>query len=616
SAERYRLVVSNSPLGIAVCDTTGKLELVNESLVKMLGSPSVEATMQINVFTFSLLQKAGISKTFKTTLETGLSVTSDHFYKSKWGQEVFVRFLLTPLRDSNERIVGVQALIQDVTEIKKAEESLKESEERLQAVFEYAPIAYFLQDLKGNLLGGNRAAEELTGFPRSELLNKSFTKLKILSPRDIARAVSNMMKNALGNATGPVEYTLNRKDGSKVPVAISAYPIKIKGKTIVLGVAVDLTERKKASEALAKYNADLEREVRLKTEELNQAQAFLRSVIDGSRELLIVADTEGNLEIVNQATSKVTGYTEDEVLGKSVSIFYGDDDLESLLNIQRRLAAGETNIVAQVNIRCKDGSFLPVELSMAPILDGEGNFTGVVGVGRDIREIKQLRKALLQSEKLASTGQLAANIAHEVNNPLTIIKNYLHLASADLDEDSQNNEILAIIGEEVERIARIINGLLSFYRPENTWLAPTDINELIEKLLGFMRITLENSNITIKDDLQIDLPSITLTPDQLYQVLLNMVKNAQEAMPDGGELTISTKLRKTSLHISVIDTGRGIKKDDLANIFDPFFTTKGKTGTGLGLSISYGIIKSLDGNIKVTSKLGIGTTFTIVLPIN
>jgi|GEM_PF-989662 len=616
SAERYRLVVSNSPLGIAVCDTTGKLELVNESLVKMLGSPSVEATMQINAFNFPLLRKAGISKVFRTTLETGLNLTSDHFYKSKWGKETFVRFFLTPVRDSNEMIIGIQALAQDITEVKKAEESLRESEERLQAVFDYAPIAYFLQDLKGTLLDGNRAAEELTGYSREELTNKSFTQLKVLSTKDIARAVSNMMKNALGNATGPVEYTLNRKDGSKVPVAISAYPIKIKGKTIVLGVAVDLTEREKASEALANYNADLEREVRLKTEELNQAQAFLRSVIDGSRELLIVADTEGNLEIVNQATSKVTGYTEDEVLGKPVSIFYGDDDLESLLDIQRRLAAGETNIVAQVNIRCKDGSFLPVELSMAPILDGEGNFTGAVGVGRDIREIKQLRKALLQSEKLASTGQLAANIAHEVNNPLTIIKNYLHLASADLDKSSQNNEILAIIGEEVERIARIINGLLSFYRPENTWLAPTDINELIEKLLGFMRITLENSNITIKDDLQLDLPSITLTPDQLYQVLLNMVKNAQEAMPDGGELTISTKLRKTSLHISITDTGRGIKKDDLANIFDPFFTTKGETGTGLGLSISYGIIKSLDGDIKVTSKPGIGTTFTIVLPIN
>ncbi len=615
SEERYRLVVSNSPLGIAVCDTTGKVVMVNESLVEMLGSPSSEATLKINIFTFPLLQKAGISKTFRTTLETGLNLTSDHFYKSKWGKEVFVRFFLTPLRDSNQRVIGVQALVQDITEIKKAEESLMESEERLQAIFEYAPVAYFLHDLKGKLIDGNRAAEEMTGYLRNELISKSFKKLKILSVGDIARAVSNMMKNALGKATGPVEYTFNRKDGTKVPVAISAYPIKIKGKTIVLGVAMDLTERKKGEEALANYSADLEREVKLKTEELNLAERFLRSVIDGSRELITVVDAEGNLEIVNQATSRATGYSEEEVQGKSVDILYFESDLAQMLDLQRRLADGEENIVFPVSLRCKDGSPLPVEISISPLFDTNGDFSGSVAVARDTREVAQLRKALLQSEKLASTGQLAANIAHEVNNPLTIIKNYLHLASEELDESSQNSEILSIIGEEVERIARIINGLLSFYRPENTWMAPTNVNELIEKLLGFMRITLAKSNITIEDELQPDLPLIILTPDQLYQVLLNMVKNAQEAMPNGGTLRIATWQEKNSLHISITDTGRGIEKNDLDNIFDPFFTTKGSTGTGLGLSISYGIIKSLDGEITVTSKPGKGTTFTIILLI-
>jgi len=614
SEERYRLVIDNSPLGIVVCDTTGKLELVNESLVKMLGSPSVAATMQINAFNFPLLQKAGISKAFRTTLETGLSFTTDHFYKSKWGKETFVRFFLTPLKDNSERIIGVQALVQDISETVEAEAKLRESEEQLQAVFEYAPIAYFLQDLKGNLLDGNRTAEELTGYSRKELTNKSFTQLKILSTKDIARAVGNMMKNALGKATGPVEYTLNRKDGSKVPVAISAYPIKIKGKTIVLGVAVDMTDRKKAESALENYSTDLEREVKLKTNELNQAQTFLRSVIDGLQELITVADAEGRLEIVNTTVTELTGYTESEVLGKPISLFYSDDDLDELYNIQQRLAIGEANVVAQVNIRRKNGSLLPVELSVSTLLDVEGHITGSIGIGRDIREVKQLRKALLQSEKLASTGQLAANIAHEVNNPLTIIKNYLHLATDNLNEGSQNNEILAIIGEEVERIARIINGLLSFYRPENTRLAPTDINRLIEKLLGFVNITLEKSNIIVEDELESDLPSITLAPDQLYQVLLNMVKNAQEAMPDGGKLFISTRLKKRKLHISVSDTGRGIEPDILSDIFDPFFTTKGETGTGLGLSISYGIIKGLDGDIKVTSKPGKGSTFTIILP--
>jgi PAS domain S-box-containing protein len=413
----------------------------------------------------------------------------------------------------------------------------------------------------------------------------------------------------------PTEMALVKKSGERLPVEVTIDFITREGSVqYMISLITDITERKEAEEKSANYSADLEQEVDVKTAELSAARRYLREVIDASADLITVVDAQGRIEILNRAASTAMGYGEEELRGKSIETFYFDRDREAFKEMTRRLSEGGPSVVRQVDLRCKDGSPITVELSVSALLDNEGNFTGSVAVGRDIRELEGLRRALLQSEKLAATGKFVANIAHEVNNPLGIITNYLQIAKQDLDESSNSYRMVGIIEEEVHRIAQIISGLLDFYRPESAFLAVADVNQLIEDLLILVSIQLEKMGISVVKELDEDLPPILVSPDQFRQVLLNLVTNAQDAMPDGGTLFILTRRSDERVVLSFSDTGEGIPAEHLPYIFDPFFTTKGKEGTGLGLSVSYGIVQSFDGMMEASSEPGEGTTITISLP--
>lgn len=231
------------------------------------------------------------------------------------------------------------------------------------------------------------------------------------------------------------------------------------------------------------------------------------------------------------------------------------------------------------------------------------------------RELKKSQQQLMQTEKLAATGKLAASIAHEINNPLFGIKNCIYLLMDEL-KSSPSRKYLNMADRELDRIANIVRQLLDFYRPSIDARVPTDVNNVVEDVLVFVENQLAKNKIAVSKELDADIPRISASPEQLKQVFLNIIINAQEAMPNGGELKIKTGVQDKSVEIEFADTGCGIPKDAIEHIFDPFFSTKkeGK-GTGLGLSVSYGIIQAHSGRIDVKSKVGEGSTFTVVLPI-
>ena len=231
------------------------------------------------------------------------------------------------------------------------------------------------------------------------------------------------------------------------------------------------------------------------------------------------------------------------------------------------------------------------------------------------RELERSQAQLIQAEKLAATGRLAASIAHEINNPLQAIHNCLYLALNRPLTADKKLYYLAMAQEETERLITLVQRTLEFYRPSKGQSAATDVNHLIENVLALSNKRLEHGRIQVRTQLQPDLPPILGVPDQLTQVLLNLVINAIEAMPDGGELNLSTTLDAGWLRIGVRDTGPGISPDEAAKIFEPFYTTK-TNGTGLGLAVSYGIIQRHGGRIEVAGAPGCGTTFTIVLPLD
>jgi two-component system NtrC family sensor kinase len=237
-------------------------------------------------------------------------------------------------------------------------------------------------------------------------------------------------------------------------------------------------------------------------------------------------------------------------------------------------------------------------------------------------ERRRIEQILFDSEKLAATGRLAASIAHEINNPLKAIKNSLYLLSSKIAPDNPNYKFLEIATKETDRVSRILRQMLGFYRPPK--MEPTDINRLVEDAEGLVEKHLRQNRVRLENDLDPRVPPVVASADQLKQVLLNMLLNAQQAMPEGGNIYLSTRvahgadqefLLTDSVHIVIRDTGKGIPEEILPHIFEPFFSTKDEKGTGLGLWVSYGIVQNHGGSIRVRSREGRGTTFSIALPI-
>ncbi|MBN1966272.1 MAG: response regulator [Anaerolineae bacterium] len=228
-------------------------------------------------------------------------------------------------------------------------------------------------------------------------------------------------------------------------------------------------------------------------------------------------------------------------------------------------------------------------------------------------ELRAAQSQLIRSEKLASLGRLAAGIAHEVNNPLQAIRNCLELAIEDIDDQRPvDKELLVVAEEDVGRIRRIVSGLLDFARPGSGKLALIDLGKLVSEMLRLAQRQLEMADITAQTEIQ-PTPAVRVSEDQFKQVILNLILNAQEAMPYGGTLTVRVFEEGQYIHIAFIDTGIGIPEENLNRIFDPFFSTK-VDGTGLGLAITYGIVEGHSGRIEVESKVGSGTAFTVILP--
>jgi two-component system NtrC family sensor kinase len=270
---------------------------------------------------------------------------------------------------------------------------------------------------------------------------------------------------------------------------------------------------------------------------------------------------------------------------------------------------------------------LTMAVTSTEVRDELGAVVATVSVMQDVSRLRELERRrieqiLFDSEKLAATGRLAASIAHEINNPLEAIKNALYLLTNKIAPDDPNAKFLQIATKETDRVSRILRQMLGFYRPPK--MEPTDINRLIEESESLIEKHLRQNRIKIENELDPKLPLVIAAADQIKQVLLNLMINAQQAMPDGGVLSVSTRvshgadpdfLMSDSVHIQIRDTGKGIAEEHQPHIFEPFFSTKDEKGTGLGLWVSQGIVQTHGGSIKLRSREGRGTTFSVALPI-
>lgn len=395
---------------------------------------------------------------------------------------------------------------------------------------------------------------------------------------------------------------------------------------------------------LANNQAEIER----KNQELSQAKDFIEDVVKSMVDALMVIDSQGKIKMVNRAILELLGYKEEEIMGKPAEMIFAEVEGKKLLfkgtYVEKLIKEGFIKDF-EMGFRSKEGQKIPMTFSGSMMKNSQGEIIGIIGVAKDLRETKrllaeaaaaeaertkaaeleraykelqELQAQLIHSEKLASLGRLAAGVAHEINNPLTGVLTFAHLLSKKVPKDNRWKEDLGVIVKEATRCKRIIKGLLDFARqtePEKVWV---DINKIIEKSLSLVENQASFQNIKIVKELAPVLPEIMVDANQIHQVFMNIILNAQEAMPEEGFLTVASDLIDGDQWIEVkfIDTGCGISEENMDKLFDPFFTTKETDkGTGLGLAVSYGIMERHQGTIEVESKLGKGTTFIIKLPV-
>ena len=342
---------------------------------------------------------------------------------------------------------------------------------------------------------------------------------------------------------------------------------------------------------------------------LSRVQAFSDNLVENMPMGLVAMDRESRIIAFNQTAEFVLRKTAGEVIGQMAK----DVLPEACRDLLRTLEVEKQIIAKEIDCSLTDGRTIPLEV-IATVLEEEDGARGVVVLFRDITEIKQLKKEIAQSQRLASLGSLAAGVAHEIRNPLSSIKGfatYFKERYRDNPDDSQTADIMV---QEVDRLNRVIGQLLDYARPMTMNRRETAIQTVIQHALRMIESQAREKGVVIQTELQADVAAVLIDPDRIKQVFLNLYLNAIGAMEGGGILSVALlSMTDRRIRIEVRDTGVGIDPKDLDRIFDPYFTTK-SSGTGLGLAIVQKIIEAHRGEIQVASTPGLGTTVSVILP--
>jgi PAS domain S-box-containing protein len=470
-----------------------------------------------------------------------------------------------------------------------------------------------LQNRRAELLF--RASDEDSPGKRRAMWMNNFLFTAALSTWNLER----------GPATTSREVTLvDPIEGSEliyevITTAATNYRVGMRGTVSVLK---NVTDIRHIGEELARGRARLqtaEEEVRLERDRLD---LILRNVPNP----IIVVDNDNQIISMNPAAQRL--FKPDSGTSRSTHTALANDARFTSFLAQLRLEPATSKRGEVVLTDPRTDERLEVEVSATEIRDARGAVVAIVSVMQDIGRLRELERrrleqVLFDSEKLAATGRLAASIAHEINNPLEAVQNALYLLQRSVATNAADRDYLEIASRETKRMSRILRQMLGFYRQQEA-LADADLNALVEEAEGLVGKRLRERGIVITNQLDPALPRIQASGDQLKQVLLNLLLNAADSMKKGGTITVATQsgagaetelFGRDAVQLQVRDTGEGIADEMVAQIFEPFFSTKPGKGTGLGLWVSQGIVQNHGGTLRVRSRVGRGTTFTITLPV-
>jgi PAS domain S-box-containing protein len=353
-------------------------------------------------------------------------------------------------------------------------------------------------------------------------------------------------------------------------------------------------------------------------DELTFVRKYLEELLEKANALILVANRDKKVVVFNQAISRLTGFSKEEVLGQDVFWLVPEDEHLRLASVLAAAMRGEAVPNFELRLRTRSGE-ARAAFATSSALTSQGEVEGVMAIGQDVTVVEQLEQRVIHAEKLASMGQLAASVAHEINNPMTAVVAYsesllqraMMLGSAGAADSEKLRKIL----ESGQRILRFTRDLTSYARPAKDKVERVQLNALLDKSLGYCEHVVTQAKVKVERDYG-ELPPLPAVPANLEQVFVNLITNACHAMKPGGQVWLRTRREGREAVVWVKDTGSGIAPANLSRIFEPFFTTKTEGhGTGLGLSIVQRIVEKHGGRLSVDSELGQGTTFTVRLPL-
>jgi two-component system, sporulation sensor kinase E len=617
--QKLKMLFDTAMEGITVVDEKDNLTFANRAFADMLGykedelvGTSLQRFVGEEDFKEIRRQTEGRKKGKVSRYEIAMF--------GKDGKPRVFQVSASPIWNEDGGFAGSLAIVMNITERKEMEETLRESEERFRKIFESASDSIIYLDRSGRIINVNEKAVQVFGGPKQELLGKHFIKIGIFSSRDIPRLLSNFAR-ILAGKPGYTNIRIRNRIGQERYLECSSSIVKIDNKFVgVLVIARDVTERKKMEEAL------------------RESEEKTRNILESSPEAITVADLNGNIVDCNQATLNLFGFiSKKELIGKSGLPFVTEKDRKRLMeNIKKTLKQGSTRNI-EYTLVTKDRHEFPIEVSASVVRDIAGNPRYFMAIWKDITERKQMQKKLeeysqqleelvekrtsqlreaqeklIKNERLAAIGQVASMVGHDLRNPLTGIAGATYYLKKKLESEADKTimEMLVLIEKDIEHSNRIISDLLEYSREIKLELTVTTPKSVTRDALSLVEIP---NNVRVLDFTHGE-PKIMVDAEKLKRVFVNIIKNAIDAMPKGGNLTIKSKKNDGNMEIAITDTGTGISKDNLQKIWTPFFTTKAR-GMGLGLSICRRIIEAHGGSIFAEGKVGKGTTFTITIPV-
>ncbi|MEW5914711.1 MAG: PAS domain S-box protein [Thermodesulfobacteriota bacterium] len=613
-SDDYARIFQNSRDMIYLSSREGRWVDVNQAGVDMLGYDSREQLLAVPDSAQAAYLNPADRKGFQAAIEKdGFVQDYEVTFKRRDGTPIEVA-ITSQVRKRNGVVVGYEGIIKDITERKRAQARVEQERRLVASILEVVPAAIFVVDREHKVMHWNRACEELTGWQRQDILGtdqvwKVFNRPQGVSLADLVVAddparlrevygPEGLRRSPLAEDAWEAENYFTNLGGRPKWLFFSAAALRGADGQITGAVEaiLDTTDLK-----------ELQRQVA-------ESEALYRTLVESNREGIALHDYE-RFVFANQAFLEMFGLDRLEAAGGDYLKLLAEESRRPYLEWLRGAESGQASAGVFEGQGLRGAGGFDLELTATPC-PFRGS-SALLFTTRDVTLRKSMEEQLIRSERLAATGKLAFDIAHEVNNPLGGILTYAHLMGEDLGPESEQAETVQKIIKLANRCKIIVRGLLDFARQDTPEKEPLDINWTLTEVLSLMEGHLILKNVQVVKELDPRLPEFWGHRSKLEQVFLNLVINAAEAMQGRGTLNLSTRWDPEAAEIRVrfADSGPGVPAEVASRIFEPFFTTKPRgRGTGLGLAISHGIITQHGGRVELDSRPGEGAVFTIHLP--